>query len=68
MLHKTLSGRRASASRGSTALEEIINAAASYEAGRRKSASLAGFLDDVLLTIATTATKRNRSSNATRSP
>lgn len=31
------------------ALEEIINAAASYEAGRRKSASLAGFLDDVLL-------------------
>jgi DNA helicase-2/ATP-dependent DNA helicase PcrA len=31
------------------ALEEIINAAASYEAGRPKSASLAGFLDDVLL-------------------
>jgi DNA helicase-2/ATP-dependent DNA helicase PcrA len=31
------------------ALEEIINAAASYEAGKRKSASLAGFLDDVLL-------------------
>jgi ATP-dependent DNA helicase UvrD/PcrA len=30
-------------------LEEIINAAASYESGRRKSASLAGFLDDVLL-------------------
>ena len=30
-------------------LEEIINAAASYEAGRRKSASLAGFLDDVML-------------------
>ncbi len=30
-------------------LEEIINAAASYEAGRRKSSSLAGFLDDVLL-------------------
>jgi DNA helicase-2/ATP-dependent DNA helicase PcrA len=31
------------------ALEEIINAAASYEAGKRKSASLSGFLDDVLL-------------------
>jgi DNA helicase-2/ATP-dependent DNA helicase PcrA len=31
------------------ALEEIVNAAASYEAGRRKSPSLAGFLDDVLL-------------------
>ncbi|MCI0491708.1 MAG: exodeoxyribonuclease V subunit gamma, partial [Planctomycetes bacterium] len=30
-------------------LEEIINAAASYAAGCRKSASLAGFLDDVLL-------------------
>jgi len=30
-------------------LEEIINAAASYDAGRRKSSSLAGFLDDVLL-------------------
>ena len=30
-------------------LEEIINAAASYEANRRKSSSLAGFLDDVLL-------------------
>jgi DNA helicase-2/ATP-dependent DNA helicase PcrA len=30
-------------------LEEIINAAASYDSGRRKSASLAGFLDDVLL-------------------
>ncbi len=30
-------------------LEEIINAAAGYEASRRKSASLAGFLDDVLL-------------------
>ncbi|MGD9633302.1 MAG: ATP-dependent helicase [Pirellulales bacterium] len=48
LLHKTYPDPNECESR-LNALEEIINAAASYEAGRRKSASLAGFLDDVLL-------------------
>lgn len=48
LLHKTYPDPNECESR-LNALEEIINAAASYEAGKRKSASLAGFLDDVLL-------------------
>lgn len=47
LLHKTYPDPNECESR-LNALEEIINAAASYEAGKRKP-TLAGFLDDVLL-------------------